>query len=329
MTRWIAALVGALAVTCAWTATSDAQTGSSGAYPNRTIKLVAPFPAGGTTDLVARVLAHRMTQILGQATIVENKVGASGSIGVQSVALAPPDGYTVLIAPSTAVVINPHVTQVPYDIGRDFRPVGLIMKAETLIVAHPSKNLKSLADVIAYAKSHPGKLTFGSFGVGSSAHLVMAQLQATAGIEMLHVPYKGAAPAELALMAGEIDLLVVNTITAFPNIEAGRMIPLALLSSAQSRVLPKLARASDELPDFVFDTWVALYVPAKAGDEIVSRLNAAMVTALNDPVLVEDFRSKGIEPAPGSPEQLVAYQQDESRRWARATASAKAKDRLD
>jgi len=327
MTRWIAALVVVLAATSACATTSHAQAG--GAYPTRAIKLVAPFPAGGTTDLVARVLAHRMTQLLGQPAIVENKAGASGSIGVQTVVLAPPDGYTALIAPSTAVVINPHVTRVPYDVERDLRPVGLIMKAETLIVAHPSKNLGSLADVIGYAKSNPGKLTFGSFGIGSSAHLVMAHLQAVAGIEMLHVPYKGAAPAELALMAGEIDILVVNSITAFPNIEAGRMIPIALLSSAQSTLLPKLARASDQLPDFVFDTWVALYAPAKTSNEIVGRLSGAMVEALNDPALIADFRAKGIEPAPGSPEELVAYQQNESRRWARATASAKAKDRLD
>lgn len=298
-------------------------------YPERVIKFVSPFPAGGTTDIVGRLLAQRMSQSLGQPIIVENKAGAAGAIGAVTVAQAPADGYTALIGPSSAIVINPHVSQVSYDVSRDFRPVGLIMKAETLIVSHPSRGFKSLQDVIAYARKNPGKLTFGSFGPGSSAHLVMAHLQAVADIELLHVPYKGAAPAELALVAGEIDLLVVNTVSSFPHIEAGKMTPIALVSSAESRIFPKLAKSSDLFRDFVFDTWVALYVPGKTSDAIVNRLNSTMVDALKEPKLVEELRSKGIEPAPGSPADLVAFQAFESGRWANAAASARARGRLD
>lgn len=323
MRRPFGALISAVLLILADAGATRAQTADS--YPNRIIKFVAPFPAGGTTDIVGRVLAHRMSQSLGQNVIVENKAGASGAIGVVSVAQAPADGYTALIGASTAIVINPHVTQVSYDVSRDLRPVGLIMKAETLIVANPSKGLKSLADVVSHAKANPGKLTFGSVGIGSSAHLAMAHLQSASGIDLLHVPYKGAAPAELALVAGEVDLLVVNTVSALPHIEAGKMVPVALLSSAKSQVFPKLQAASDFVPDFVFDTWLALYVPAKTGDEIVNRLNAAMVEALKDPKLVQEFQSKGMEPSPGSPAELVAYQTSESARWGRTAASAKAK----
>ena len=210
-----------------------------------------------------------MSQTLGQPIIVENKAGAAGAIGAVTVAQAPADGYTALVGPSSAIVINPHVSQISYDVARDFRPVGLVMKAETLIVAHPSKGFNSLADVIGYARANPGKLTFGSFGPGSSAHLVMAHMQSVADIELLHVPYKGAAPAELALVAGEIDLLVVNTVSSLPHIEAGKMTPIALISSAQSQTFPKLAKAADFFPNFIFDTWVALYVPAKTSEAIV------------------------------------------------------------
>lgn len=327
MTRWIKAAVGI--VTLALIGAGALPAEAEDAYPNRVIKFVSPFPAGGTTDIVGRVLAQRMSRSLGQPVIVENKAGAAGAIGAVAVAQAPADGYTVLVGPSSAIAINPHVNQVAYDVSRDFRPVGLIMKAETLIVAHPSKGFTSLADVIGYARSNPGKLTFGSFGPGSSAHLVMAHLQAAAGIDILHVPYKGAAPAELALVAGEIDLLVVNTVSSLPHIEARKMTPIALVSSAQSRIFPKLAKAADRLPDFVFDTWLALYVPAKTSDAIINRLNAAMVEALSDPKLVEDLRGKGIEPAPGSPADLVAFQAYEGDRWARAVTSAKARGRLD
>lgn len=298
-------------------------------YPARVIKFVSPFPAGGTTDIVGRLLAQRMSQSLGQPIIVENKAGAAGAIGAVTVAQAPADGYTALVGPSSAIVINPHVSRISYDVDRDFRPVGLIMKAETLIVAHPSKGFNSLQDVIAYAQKNPGKLTFGSFGAGSSAHLVMAHLQAVAGIELLHVPYKGAAPAELALVAGEIDLLVVNTVSSLPHIEAGKMTPIVLVSSARSQIFPKLAKSSDSFRDFVFDTWVGLYVPAKTTDAIVNRLNAAMIDVLKEPKLVEDLRAKGIEPAPGSPADLVAFQVLESDRWANAAASARARGRLD
>lgn len=327
MARWVNATLGVL--TLVLIAAGSPAARAQETYPNRVIKFVAPFPAGGTTDIVGRLLAQRMSQSLGQPVIVENKAGAAGAIGAVTVAQAPADGYTALIGPSTAIVINPHVSQIAYDVGRDFRPVGLIMKAETLIVAHPSKGFTSLADVISYARANPGKLTFGSFSSGSSAHLVMAHLQAAAGIDLLHVPYKGAAPAEFALVAGEIDLLVVNTVSSLPHIEARKMTPIALISSAESQIFPKLARAADLLPDFVFDTWLALYVPAKTSDAVVNHLNAAMVKALREPKLVEELRAKGIEPVPGSPADLVAFQAFESDRWGRAVTSAKARGRLD
>lgn len=302
---------------------------SSEVYPNRVIKMIAPFPAGGATDVAGRLLAHRMSRSLGQAVIIENRVGASGAIGVLAGAEAPPDGHTVLIGGSSTVAVNPHVTKVSYDMSRDFRSVSLVMKAETLIVAHPSTGLRSLVDVVAAARKSPGKLTFGSGGAGSAHHLAMVYLQTKTGIDMLHVPYKGAAPSEMGMIAGEIDLLVVNTVSARPHIEAGKMIPIALLSSAKSQIFPTLPAASDFLPGYVFDTWLGLYAPARTSDAVVGRLNAAAIEALADPELVESFRSKGMEPAAGSPAELQNYQAAESARWAEAATIARAKGWLD
>jgi tripartite-type tricarboxylate transporter receptor subunit TctC len=298
-------------------------------YPNRVIKMIAPFPAGGATDVAGRLLAHRMSASLGQAVIIENRAGASGAIGVLAGAEAAADGYTLLVGGSSTVAVNPHVTKVTYDMARDFRPVSLIMKAETLIVAHPSTGFRSLADVVAAARKSPGKLTFGNAGTGSAHHLALVYLQMKTGIDVLHVPYKGAAPSELAMVAGEIDVLVVNTVSALPHIEAGKMIPIALLSSAKSQAFPTLPRASDFVAGYVFDTWLGLYAPVRTSDAIVSRLNRAAVDALTDPKLVEDFRAKGMEPAPGSATELQGYQSAESARWAEAAAAARAKGWLD
>jgi len=310
-------------------ATTTANVQSDEVYPSRVIKMIAPFPAGGATDVAGRLLAHRMSSSLGQTVIIENRVGASGTIGVVAATQAAPDGYTLLIGGGSTAVVNPHVTKVPYDMARDLRPISLVMKAETLIVAHPSTGFKSLADVVDYAKRNPGKLLYGSAGSGSAHHLAIVYLQMKTGIDMLHVPYKGTAPSEQALVAGEVNLLVVNTVSALPQIEAGKMVPIALLSSAKSEIFPKLPPASDFLPGYVFDTWLALYVPAKTSDTIVGRLNAAAVEALTDPKLVQDFRSRGMEPAPGSPAELDAYTSSESARWAEAAAAAKAKGWLE
>lgn len=298
-------------------------------YPNRVIKMIAPFPAGGATDVAGRLLAHRMSNVLGQAVIIENRAGASGAIGVLAGAEAQPDGYTLLIGGSSTVAVNPHVTKVTYNMARDFRPVSLIMKAETLIVAHPSTGFKSLSDVVAAARKDPGKLTFGNAGAGSAHHLALVYLQMKTGIDVLHVPYKGAAPSEQAMIAGEIDVLVVNTVSALPHIEAGKMVPVALLSSAKSQTFPTLAPASDFLPGYVFDTWLGLYAPVKTSDEVVARLNAAAIAALTDSRLVQDFRGRGMEPAPGSASDLQDYQAAESARWAEAAATARAKGWLD
>lgn len=298
-------------------------------YPSRVIKMIAPFPAGGATDVAGRLLAHRMSRALGQTIIIENRVGASGAIGVVAATQAAPDGYTLLIGGGSTAVVNPHVTKVPYDMARDLRPISLVMKAETLIVAHPSTGFKSLADVVDFAKKNPGRLIYGSAGSGSAHHLAMVYLQMKTGIDMLHVPYKGTAPSEQALVAGEVNLLVVNTVSALPQIEAGKMTPIALLSSAKSEIFPKLPPASDFLPGYVFDTWLALYAPAKTSDAIIGRVNAAAIEALTDPKLIQDFRSKGMEPASGSPAELEVYAASESARWAEAAAAAKAKGWLE
>ena len=299
------------------------------AFPSKQISVVVPMSPGGATDVVARIFAQKTTQALGQPTVVLNKPGATGAIGATYVARAAPDGYTLLVGPGTVMIVNPLVTKSPYDVARDFRPVGLLARAETIFVTNNKTGFKTLGDVIQYAKKNPGKLAYGSAGQGSSFHLAIEHLQSATGIELLQVPYKGAAPAETALISGEIGLMITNTVSALPHIRSGRLVPLAIASSDQSRELPNVPRASDTVPGYVIDTWVGLYAPIATSDAVIARLSAATNAFLRAPENAEAMRALGLEPAPGSPEDALRYQNQEMAMWARIVAAAKAKGRLD
>jgi tripartite-type tricarboxylate transporter receptor subunit TctC len=320
--------LGAALVTASMMAPLASAQGTT-AFPSKPISVVVPMSPGGATDVVARIFAQQLSQALGQPALVENKPGATGAIGATHVARAAADGHTLLVGPSSVMVVNPLVTKAPYDVARDFRPVGLLARAETIIVTNPASGFKTLNDVIQYAKKNPGKLAFGSNGQGGAFHLAGEFLQLAAGIELLHVPYKGAAPAETALMSGEIGLMVTNTVSVLPHIRSGRLVPLAIASPGRSRELPNVPHASDTVPGYVVDTWVGLYAPAGTSDAAITRLSGVTNAFLRAPENIEAMRARGLEPVPGTPEDAVKFQNQEMAMWTRVVTEAKAKGRLD
>jgi tripartite-type tricarboxylate transporter receptor subunit TctC len=301
---------------------------SSGNFPERPITIVAPMAAGGSTDVVARLLAKNLTDALRQPALVENKPGATGSIGTMFVARSAPDGHTLLLAPGSVAVVNPLVTKVGYDFARDFRPVGLLAMVETVLVASRRSGLKSVAEVVDRAKANPGKLSFGSNGEGGSFHLGGELFALAADIDLLHVPYKGAAPAETALVTGEIDLLVTNTVSVMHHIRAGAIVPLAVISSGRSRELPAVPRGDALLPGFTVDTWLGLYAPSATSAAAVLKLNETLNAFLRNKENADDMLSRGLEPAPGSIDDALRFQQAETARWSKVVDTLRAKKRL-
>ena len=297
------------------------------AYPSRPVTLVAPMAAGGSTDYAARLLAQRLTEAFGVPMVVENRPGATGSIGASYVARSSPDGYTLLLGNSSVVVVNPLTTNVSYDIARDFRPVGMLATVETILVASRKSGIRSLPDLIAHAKATPGRLTYGSNGQGSAFHLAGEFLSLSARIELLHVPYRGASEAEAALLSGDIDIAVTNTVSVAPHIREGLVAPLAIVSTAPPS-LPDVPRATTVLPDYVVDTWVGLYAPRATQDEPVRRLNEALNAFLRAPANAEAMKARGLEPAPGTIEDAVRFQDSERAKWSRVVEFVRAGGRL-
>lgn len=317
---------GSLAAIALPAAAPDAQE----TFPTKPLSVVVPMAPGGSTDYLARTVAQYLSEALGKPVVVDNKAGATGAIGTSFVAKAPADGHTLLVAPSSVVVVNPLVSKVSYDIVRDLRPIGLLAKVEVVVVAAKETGFKSLVDMIDYAKKHPGKLTYGSNGQGSAFHLAGEMLGLMAGVEMLHVPYKGASLAEAALLSNEINIMVTNTISAMPYIKSGKVVPLAIASSSgKSRELPEVPLAAETLPGYTADTWLALYAPAATGDAVVERLNSAVNAYLRDPQHVAALRSRGMEPAPGTPGELQDYQARELAMWTKVATALKAAGRLE
>jgi tripartite-type tricarboxylate transporter receptor subunit TctC len=302
---------------------------SQATFPSKPFSVVVPMSPGGATDVVARIFAQQLSQALGQPAVVENRAGGTGSIGAMQVARAAADGHTLLVGPSSVMVVNPLVSKSQYDVARDFRPVGLLARAETIIVTNAGTGFKTLDDVIQYAKKNPGKLAYASNGLGGAFHLAGEYLQMVAGIDLLHVPYKGAAPAEVGLIAGETGLMISNTVSVLPHIRTGRLVALAVASPGRSRELPNLPPASETLPGYVVDTWVGLYAPVGTSDAAIAKLNAATNAFLRNPENAQAMRSRGLEPLPGSPEDALRFQNQETATWAKVVAAAKAKGRLD
>ena len=295
------------------------------AWPERPVRLVVPSVPGGGTDISMRIIAPKLGEVLGQQIVVDNRGGAAGNIGAEHVAKAAPDGYTLLaiIASHTS---NPYVMRkVSYDLDRDFTPVSLVVIVPSLLVSHPSLPAKNVKELVAFVRARPGELQFASAGLGSAPHLMMALFNNLAGLEMIHVPYKGAGPALTDIMAGYVPMMMSNILSSLPLTKSGRMRAYGVTSAKRSSAAPEIPTiAEGGLKGYDAATWFGIIVPAGTPRDVVMRLHGAVGQALADPATRQRYLADGGEPAPSaSPEEFREFIRAEGRKWAKVIRDAK------
>ena len=293
-------------------------------YPAKPVRLVVPFPAGGTTDILARAVAQRLSEAWGRQVIVDNRPGAGGNIGSDLVAKAAPDGYTLLMGTVGTHAINPSLYKnMPYDHVKDFAPVILVAGVPNVLVVNPSLPVHSVTELIAYAKANPGKLSFASGGPGSPHHLYGELLKSMTGIEMTHVPYKGSAPALTDLIGGQVQLMFDNLPSSLPFIKAGKLRALAVTSGARAAALPDLPTLAESgLPGFEASSWFGVLAPAGTPRDIVAKLNGAIAGWLASPEAKEKLLAQGAIAAGGTPEDFARHIGAETSKWAKVVKAS-------
>jgi tripartite-type tricarboxylate transporter receptor subunit TctC len=309
MTRWI--LVCACAASVLLLGLGMAAPASA-AWPERPIRLVLPFPAGGPTDTLGRQLAQQLQTALGQSVVVDNRAGANSAIGSDIVAKSPADGYTLLFNASI-FAINPHLVKLPYDIHRDFTPIALVAKAPLLIAVNRDLPVKDVRALIAYARSHPGKLNFGIGSNGSAGHLAQESLRSSTGIDIVMVPYKGSSPAYVDLIGGRLQGFTDPVLGALPQVQGGTVRALAVTSSKRLSVLPDVPTVAESgVPGFEFHSWYGLWGPANLPRPVVERLNAEITRWITSAEVRVQFEQLGYETQPGTPEDFARFVRDDS-----------------
>ncbi|MFO1266348.1 MAG: tripartite tricarboxylate transporter substrate binding protein [Rubrivivax sp.] len=296
-------------------------------WPTRPVRLVVPFPPGGSTDVVARLIGEKIAQSLGQPVLVDNRAGAGGTAGSDVVAKAAPDGYTVLMGTSSTHAIAPGLyPKLPYDPVRDFTPVILLGTATILMVVHPSVPAKNVGEFVAYARSRPGQVMYGSTGNGSVSHLTAEYFRSLAGVDMQHVPYKGDTPMTLDLVAGRVHLAFGTAVAFLPHVQAGKLNALAVTDARPSPVAPQLPTvAASGLAGFEALQWFGLFAPAGTPSEVVARLNSEVGKALQMPDVQERLKGLGMQIAGGGPMPFGTFLQAESAKWGKIIKDSGAK----
>ncbi len=295
-------------------------------YPTRPIRFIVPFPPAGGNDIVGRIVAVKLSEILGQPVVIDNRAGAGGVIGTDITAKASPDGHTMLIH-SISLAINATLfRKLPYDTVKDLEPVTTIGKQPNILLVHPSVPAKSVAELLALARSKPGGINYGTGGVGTTSHLSTELLKLMAKIDLVHVPYKGLGPSLTALMGGEVQLLISGMASALPHIRAGRLRPLAVTTMKRSPMFPEMPTLDEAgVPGYEFSAWYGLLVPAGTPKRISRRLNDDMATILNSSMLKEQFAVQGLEPTASSSGQFAAFIKAEIEKWGKVIAASGAK----
>ena len=286
-------------------------------YPSKPVRIIVPFPAGGGTDVVARAIGVKLSDSLGQPFVVDNRAGAAGAIGAELAAKSAPDGHTLLMGSSGPIVLNPSLQpRQSYDPARDFVPVSLITIMPFLMVVHPSLPARTVKELIALARSRPGQLNYASPGSGSSTHLAMELFKAMARVEIVHVPYKGVAPASTDLISGQVQLLAGDLSTLMPHVASGRMRPLAVTGAARSVLVPGVPTLAEAgIEGYEASGWFGMLAPAGISQDIVRRLNAAIVKAMQTDDLRKRLATLGGELAAGTPEQFGDHLRREWSKW--------------
>src|SRR5882672_6088371 len=286
------------------------------AYPSKPVRLVLPFPRGGGTDILGRLVAERLAARLGQPVVTENRGGAGGNVGAEAAARATPDGYTLLFAATTLAISPSLYAKLNYDPFRDFAPISLVATVPNVMITHPSVPARTLQEFIALAKSKPGEMNFGSGGSGTSNHLGGELFNMVAGVKLVHIPYKGVNLAMNDAMAGNVQLVLIGITAAAPQIKAGKLRALAVLAPQRSAALPEVPTAAEAgLPGFDVTTWYGLLAPAGTPRQIIERLNVELVRTMNEPDLKERLAGMAAEPRTSTPEEFAAYIREEAVRW--------------
>jgi tripartite-type tricarboxylate transporter receptor subunit TctC len=294
------------------------------AYPNKPIRVISPWASGGPAEALARTVTMKMAEALGQPFIIESKAGANGTIGTAFVAKAAPDGYTILLSHLGPTAISPALQkEMPYDSLKDFEPIGQVVAGPTLLVVRNDLPVKNVAELVAYAKANPGKLSYGSVGIGSTTHLAGEMLNMTAGIDSLHVPYKGSAPILVDLMGGRIDFAFIGISGSLQQARAGQIRAIAISTLQRSASAPDIPAVAETLPGFELNSWFGMMAPAGTPKAIVTRLNQELGKALRRPDVIEWMKQNGLDPRPTTPEEHVAYIRSEIAKWAGIVKAAK------
>jgi tripartite-type tricarboxylate transporter receptor subunit TctC len=295
-------------------------------FPNKPIKLIVPLAAAGTGDTLARTVGEEMGKILGQPVVIDNRPGAGGLVGTETVAAAAPDGYT-LLAVSPSHVINPalYANKKTYDPLKGFEPITVMANTHQVIVAHPSVPVKSVKELIEYSKRNPGQLNYGSAGTGSATHLNMELFKSMSGADITHVPYKGSTQARNDVLAGQVQLAMDGLLPVQPLVKDGRLRALAITSSRRAKSNPEIPTIGESVPGYSTDTWYGILVPAGTPRDVIAKLHAAAVQALNTPAVRERLERLGAEPVGGSPEEFRRLLESEQKIWVKVVRDSGAK----
>ncbi len=303
-------------------------TAAQGAFPSRPIVMVVPQAAGGTNDIVGRLVSQKLGEVMGASVVVENRPGAGGNVGTQHAARAPKDGHTLLMTISSSQAINPALYKNPgFDPVKDFRPISLIGAVPNVLLVNPSFPAKTLPELIALAKARPGQYSYASAGSGTLNHLLGEMLNSMAGIQLQHVPYKGVAPAMNDVLGGQLPMVFASLPSALQHIKAGRLRALAVSGASRSPVLPEVPTVGDVVPGYSGTLWIGLFAPTGVPDEVIGRLEDGMARAMASPDLREKLEQQGVEiaGAPGKPvsaDQFARVLQDDLAKWSRIVRSS-------
>ena len=293
----------------------QAQTSS---YPDRQIKIISPFATGGIADTFSRVIAQGLSESWGQPVIVENKTGGGGNIGSDFVAKAAPDGYTLVMGNIGSHAVNPYLMKnMPYDPLRDFQPVAYVLDAEGLLVVSPDVPSRSVPELIAYIKANPGKISYGSGGVGTTSHLAGELFKSLAKVDMTHIPYKGNAPAITDLIGGQTQVMFATMPTVLPYVKTGKLRALAVIGGTRSPSLPDVPTVSETLPGFDVSNWIGIFAPNGTPPSIISKLNTEIVKVMQQPNVQKRLDTEGAKFKVMTPEAFGAFQKSEAQKWAK------------
>ena len=292
-------------------------------FPTKPIRLIVPFPAGGPNDIIARVVGQRMSELTKQPVLIDNRGGQAGVLGTDAVAKANPDGYTIGITSASALVISPTMEQVPYDVGRDFAPVTLVVTVPEMLVVASNVPAKNMAELVALAKAQPGKLNFASAGVGGLPHLAGELFKLTAKIDVVHVPYRGAAPAINDLLGQQVQMTFLDLPVLLPHIKAGSLRPIALGAPQRAPTAPDVPTTAEVgMPDLLIENWYGMIAPAKTPNDIVAALNRIANEAMAGSSVKEKLADQGLTVAGDTPEHFRGFIDAETKKWAKVIKDA-------